>query len=166
MNDHQTQTSKYAAYRTRYIPELDRALLIGAVEFSHPGVWIVEHYALPMGGGVHGACIRTSYNTMSTPRDILPTPDDELKSAITLAGAAFNQYVFKKDRELWRSVFPLSDELNGPVAPKDLAVLHLQGQFNVGLTQIRNSTECQALSSFLSDVLDLPQFKVERSPDV
>jgi hypothetical protein len=166
MDDHQTETSKYTAYRTRYVPELDRGLLVAAVEFSHPGMWIVEHYALPKEGGVHGACIRTSYNTISTPRDILPTPDDELTSAVTLAGAAFNQYVFKKDRELWRAVSPLSDTLAAPLAPKELAILHLQGEFTDGLKQIRNSTECEALSTFLSDVLRLPQFKVDRTPEV
>ena len=62
MKDHQTDTSKFLAFRTAYVPELDRALLIAAVDFSYSGMWITEHYALPKEGGVHGAVIRTTYN--------------------------------------------------------------------------------------------------------
>lgn len=165
MDDRQTKTSRYQIAITDYLPEFGRALLIGAVEFSHSGVWIAEHYVIPPEDApIKGCCIRTYFNARSIPTEILPTPADELNQAISLAEAALGQLLFEKDRELMRVLRPISNHVRAEVTPKSLAIIYLQGEFTKGLQAIHSATECEALAKFLADLLQLPRFSVEKKP--
>lgn len=162
MDDHQTDTSKYSA-AIADMPEFGRSLLVGAVEFSHSGMWITEHFALPAGElPIRGCSVRTHFNVMSIPADILPRPDDELRQAMSLAEAALGQVLFERDREAMRFLRPISQHVQRELTPNELAIIYLQREFTNGLQALRDTTECEALSTFLSDVFRPPKFAVQR----
>ena len=98
MNDYQDDKSKYAACLTDHLPSFGRALLIAAVDFS-PTNWIAEHYVLPPSDApIKGASILTSFNPVSIPQEIIPSPDEELTQALDSARAALTNIIFEQDR--------------------------------------------------------------------
>lgn len=96
---------------------------------------------------------------MSIPKELIPTPTEELASGLEAAQAELTRHLFDLDRPLFRELIPLSRFTQQPLAATGIARLHLTGEFSMGLRQVRDQTRCDALSSFLADVIRIESFK-------
>jgi hypothetical protein len=161
MTDHQTETSRYAACLTDFLPSFGRALLLSAVDFTPTG-WTTEHSLLPPADApIKGASIHTSFDPVSIPRELIPTPEDELTRGLDLASSLLTTTIFERDRVLCRELMPPAKFIRPPLTPKGIALLHLTGEFSRGLGQARDNTRCGALKKFLTEILRYNRFKTE-----
>lgn len=161
MTDYQNETSKFVACLTDFLPSFGRALLLSAVDFT-PSSWTTEHWFLPPADApIKGRSIPTSFNPASIPRELIPSPEDELAHGLDVAGALLTTTIFERDRVLCRELMPPAKFTRPPLTPKGIALLHLTGEFSKGLEQVRDNTRCGALKKFLTEILRYNRFKTE-----
>jgi hypothetical protein len=164
---YQTETNRFRAHLTDFLPSFGRALLVSAIDFRD-NRWFADHFLLT-GGGAKGASIESSYDPLVLPTEFLPSPVDELQHGIDVAEAILTQRLFAHEKILLRQLVPLRNFISPtPLTEKQVAQLYLHGEFTRAFSEIRDNTRCTALKEFLTDLLAVDPYRVsgEKQPDL
>jgi len=159
------EDSHVAFYVSGYMQNIGRAMVIAAVDFYRPGMWLTEAYVLfsdeKMSDGIR---VVTTYDPIEIPKEWLPTLHSEMENRLKFSESMMFEKIREHDRELAHWLHECGGNLNGPLTSHGVAQAHLSGDFKEQILDLLGFTEITALKEFLEPMknLPIPKRKVEQ----
>ena len=160
-------TAKAIFYLSPYLEDHGRAIIGAAVDFSRPGIWCTEAYALFSDRTLSAVTkVSRDFDPNGMLAQWIPSLEEELQNRIKFAENLFWKKLRTQDRELATWIRGLPEQFIGPLTDSQLAHAHMSGDFEDQITEILGRSDCIVVTEIIKKLDALPKMRTQTLPQI